>query len=56
MENNKLELSFDFNVFCLICSLLQVQPNLHNMPVSTELSLMYTSSYIVSQQSFTEYE
>lgn len=56
MENNILELSFDFNVFCLICSLLQVQPNLYNMPVSTELSLMYTSSYIVSQKSFTEFE
>jgi hypothetical protein len=47
MEDNILELSFDFNVICLIYSLLQVQPNLYNMSVSTELLLMYTSSYIV---------
>jgi hypothetical protein len=47
---------FDFNVFCLICSLLQVQPNLYNMPVSIELSVMYTSSYVVSHKSFTEFE
>ena len=44
MENNILELSCDFNVICFICSLLQVQPNLYNMPVSIKLSLNMNSN------------